>query len=129
MVLITRKIILFLMLMIFSLHAEVFEGYTLFTPITLSQYSSECSTIGFRIIVPALLIRMSILGTSFLTLLINSYKESLFENILQKNKIKSSQITYGCHLDRIFFFKNPHFSYSAHFLSLFYAHLMLICQI
>jgi len=33
----TRKIILILMLMIFSLHAEVFEGYTLFTPITLSQ--------------------------------------------------------------------------------------------
>ena len=37
MFLIARKIIFIIMLLMFSLHAEVFEGYTLFTPITLSQ--------------------------------------------------------------------------------------------
>ena len=34
---IARKIIFILMPLVFSLHAEVFEGYTLFTPLTLSQ--------------------------------------------------------------------------------------------
>ena len=37
MFLIARKIIFIIMLLMFSLHAEVFEGYTLFTPITLFQ--------------------------------------------------------------------------------------------
>ena len=37
MFLIAKKMIFILMLLVFSLHAEVFEGYTLFTPITLSQ--------------------------------------------------------------------------------------------
>jgi hypothetical protein len=37
MFLIARKIIFIIMLLMFSLHADVFEGYTLFTPITLSQ--------------------------------------------------------------------------------------------
>ena len=37
MFLITRKIIFIHVFIMFSLHAEVFEGYTLFTPITLSQ--------------------------------------------------------------------------------------------